>query len=326
MREKLGQNAQCKQCSKILKTIKGFIKGLHTHLKTVHEIDLLKHNAARDDAKTSKNVESEAVPRKKITDYFSHKYEKTLQDTLARITARDDMLFEIFCKSADLRECLRVRGFSDVPSSPNTMRKNVIDYSNRICSFIKDEMANQKINSKKFSLSFDEWSSTRNLRYMNIIIYGSCSKNWNLGLVRVPGTMPATKCVELVETRLRDHGLSLNSDIVCITTDGASVMTKVGQLIQAEQLCYAHGVQLSVLNVLYKREDIAQDRPQAVEISEVIAETSTNCTTTQSMNQETDDTDEAGVEDTNGLTVDCDDEAESLLVPLLSPNVQDLIQ
>ena len=89
-------------------------------------------------------------------------------------------------------------------------------------------------------------------------------------------------------------------------------MTKVGKLIQAEQqLCYAHCVQRGVIDVLYKREETAQDRSQALEISEVIADTSTNCTTTQSMNQHTDDTDEAGVEDADGLTVDSDDEAES---------------
>ena len=172
LREKLGRTAQCKQCSKILKTICGSIKGLHTHLKTAHEIDLLKRNTARKDAETSKNAESEAVPRKKITNYFSHKDEKTLQATLARMTARDSMSFAIFCKSADLRECLKARGFSDVPSSPNTICKNVIDYSNRIRSFIMDEMTYQKINCKKFSLSFDEWTSTRNRRYMNIIVHG----------------------------------------------------------------------------------------------------------------------------------------------------------
>ena len=144
LRSKLGQTAQCKQCSKILKTNSGSTKGLHTHLKIAHKIDLLKRNAARDDAETSKNAESEAVPRKKITDYFSHKDEKTLRATLARMTARDGMSFEIFCKSADLRECLRAREFSDVPSSPNTIRKNVFDYSNRIRSFIMDEMAYQK--------------------------------------------------------------------------------------------------------------------------------------------------------------------------------------
>jgi len=36
--------------------------------------------------------------------------------------------------------------------------------------------------------------------------------------------------------------------------DGASVMKKVGKLVAAEpQLCYAYGVQLAVLDVLYNR-------------------------------------------------------------------------
>ena len=64
-------------------------------------------------------------------------------------------------------------------------------------------------------------------------------------MVRVQGSMPAEKCVELLENKLREFGLSLEKDIVCICTDGASVMRKVGKLISAEQqlLCYAHAVQ-----------------------------------------------------------------------------------
>jgi len=39
---------------------------------------------------------------------------------------------------------------------------------------------------------------------------------------------------------------------VCITTDGAAVMTKVGLLVKChQQLCYAHGIQLAVQDVLY---------------------------------------------------------------------------
>jgi hypothetical protein len=65
--------------------------------------------------------------------------------------------------------------------------------------------------------------------------------------------MPAQKCVELVENKLIQHKMSLERDIVCITTDGASVMAKVGKSIPCyQQLCYAHGLQLGVLNVLYK--------------------------------------------------------------------------
>jgi len=40
---------------------------------------------------------------------------------------------------------------------------------------------------------------------------------------------------------------SLSENIVCICTDGASVMAKVGKLIKADQqLCFAHGIQLAV--------------------------------------------------------------------------------
>jgi len=65
--------------------------------------------------------------------------------------------------------------------------------------------------------------------------------------------MPAVKCVELLEKKLQSFGLNFSEDIVAIVTDGASVMVKVGTLISTEhQLCYAHGIQLAVVDVLYK--------------------------------------------------------------------------
>lgn len=67
--------------------------------------------------------------------------------------------------------------------------------------------------------------------------------------------MPADKCIELLECKLETFGLSLSKDIVGICTDGTSVMVKVGRLLEAEQqLCYAHGIQLAVLDVLYKHK------------------------------------------------------------------------
>jgi len=64
--------------------------------------------------------------------------------------------------------------------------------------------------------------------------------------------MPAKQCVKLLK-KLEVYGLSLDADIVCIVTDGVSVMKKVGKIISAEQqLSYVHGVHLVVLDVLYK--------------------------------------------------------------------------
>lgn len=69
------------------------------------------------------------------------------------------------------------------------------------------------------------------------------------------------------EKKLESNGLKLENDIVCIVTDGASVMKKVGQLISTEQqLCYAHGVQLAVLDVLYKGKGLQPQQDASSEL------------------------------------------------------------
>jgi len=68
---------------------------------------------------------------------------------------------------------------------------------------------------------------------MNVNVHGTDGKFWNLGLVRMSGSMPSEKCIQLLEDKLSQYGLSLANDIVGVTTDGASVMTKVGRSISA---------------------------------------------------------------------------------------------
>ncbi|GBP55689.1 hypothetical protein EVAR_18981_1 [Eumeta japonica] len=59
---------------------------------------------------------------------------------------------------------------------------------------------------------------------------------------------------KVLKEKLSEFDLSLDKDIVGITTDGASVMKKVGRLIEPLlQLCYAHGVQLGITDVIYKK-------------------------------------------------------------------------
>ena len=56
------------------------------------------------------------------------------------------------------------------------------------------------------------------------------------------------------ERKLDKHNLTLHTDIVVIITDGAGVMKKDGRIINIDhQLCFAHGVQLGVIEVLYKK-------------------------------------------------------------------------
>ncbi|GIY69853.1 hypothetical protein CDAR_174141 [Caerostris darwini] len=78
--------------------------------------------------------------------------------------------------------------------------------------------------------------------------------------------MAAEKYVEVLKSKLAKHGLSLKEDIVSITTDGATVMKKVGKLIAAnQQLCYAYGIQLRVIDVLYQKNK-EQENPNTVDI------------------------------------------------------------
>lgn len=73
------------------------------------------------------------------------------------------------------------------------------------------------------------------------------------------------RCAELLKQRLTDFNVSFD-DIVGLTTDGASVMLKMGRTLPFyHQLCYAHGLQLAILDVLYKK-----DRKEVVLIPEEV--------------------------------------------------------
>ena len=93
-------------------------------------------------------------------------------------------------------------------------------------------MANKINNGTRFSISFDEWTSLQNRRYMNINIHENL-EFFNIGLCRVFGSLPADKCVYMLNSKLMRFGLDLNK-IVGLTTDGAAVMVKVGKLLKAD--------------------------------------------------------------------------------------------
>lgn len=155
-----------------------------------------------------------------------------------------------------LSDCV-FAGYNDLPTSPNAIRALVMRHAGDIQLQVKSDLALRLKKGTRFSLTFDEWTSVRNRRYMVVNVHGGDThpQFWSLGLVRVHGSMPAENCVILLRNKLQSFGLNLDTDIVGICTDGASVMCKVGKLISTEhQLCLAHGVHLAVHDVLYKRQ------------------------------------------------------------------------
>jgi hypothetical protein len=66
----------------------------------------------------------------------------------------------------------------------------------------------------------------------------------------------ADKVLILLKKKLGRFYLTLEHDIVSVVTDGASVMVKVGKLIHPlQQLCFAHGIQLAVVSIMYSKND-----------------------------------------------------------------------
>lgn len=187
-----------------------------------------------------------------------------------------------------------------------------MNYSKQEKRKLIEELKEKQKSGNKFSLTFAEWTSSRNRRYMNVNLHSGNSKfkdgsNFkNLGLIRVDGSMPATTCIRLLTKKLLEFELSLDDDILAVTTDGASVMCKVGKEINAShQLCLAHGVQLAVIDILYAKKS----QECIISIPNIQDDSS---------NSELSDT-----EDTEGLTVKYDESATRSYT--INPHYKDVI-
>ena len=80
-------------------------------------------------------------------------------------------------------------------------------------------------------------------------------------MVAVSGPCPAKKYKEKAQMKIRAFGLDPNKDIINFSNDGCSTMKKLGRLVKPilMQLCLAHGGQLGVLDVFYKKNNDDED-------------------------------------------------------------------
>ena len=98
------------------------------------------------------------------------------------MTAGNSLPFNIFITSIELRKSLSAHGF-DVLKSSVTIRDMVIKYDYSIRQKYKKKFEKLKDEGKRFNFTFDEWTSNKNHRYLNVNMH---IKNtfWNLGLTR----------------------------------------------------------------------------------------------------------------------------------------------
>lgn len=305
------QTAKCKLCRSIIKTTGRSTKGLHVHLKSKHKIDSKRNNSDNSSAPEEASRPSLAIltsissssarppsPRSlqptqgeyshdyvytsptssskkhKITDHF-HREDNTVEQKVSRMVSKDGLPFSVFCTSSDLRDLFRAGGYK-LPTCPNSIKFMVMNYGTTLKLKVLQDLSKLKDKSHRFTLTFDEWTSLRNKRFLNVNIHAFHKDKpifWNLGLVRIFGSLPAETCVTILAEKLSEYDLSLDKDVVSITTDGAKVMVKIGRLIKPDQqLCYAHGIQLAIIDVIYKKQDSSETLQDGINKQNEIAD------------------------------------------------------
>ena len=117
-----------------------------------------------------------------------------------------------------------------------------------IVKTIRRELSAIKLRNGRFSITFDESTSMRNRRYMNINVHFQGGFH-SLGLVCIQGSLNAAEAIKLDEERLQLFDLNLNNeDVVATITDGAILMVKFGKDTCPEHVtCYVHAYSLSCL-------------------------------------------------------------------------------
>ncbi len=112
---------------------------------------------------------------------------------------------------------------------------------------VKEDLQQRKGRGERFAITFDEWTSGHNRRYLGINLH-TMEKLYSLRTIRVKEKMPAKKATEVLPTKLAQFGINLKKDILGHTTDGAVMVIKLLEI--EHQTCHCHGLHLAACSVL----------------------------------------------------------------------------
>lgn len=236
------QNVECNRCGKKLSHKDKSTSNMRKHLDCIHSIKLENTVAAIAQVSSSNNLDNYLKKR-------------SIEEQISRLAAVDGLTIRQITQSEFIRNA-----FSDkrmkLPQSENTIMQIIRDHAKKCQELVKNHLAKLKI--KKFSLTFDEWTSTMQRRYMNVNLH-TTKHMFNLGLIRIKHKCDATVINDMITSKLEEFGLSW-FDIVGVTCDGAAVNYKFfkdcAKSHEIEfQFCINHGTHLCVTDVFYQKRD-----------------------------------------------------------------------
>lgn len=246
-KEKGGEKAECLICSKLLSCKGSSTSGLIRHLQHIHKLNLLKRTA-NDELPSSSNVSTKPTNQPQTLTTSCTK-KQSMSEIVARLAAIDGFSIRGISNSEFIHQAFKDRQY-DLPNDKDNIMKLIHEFYNLAKCEVITEIKSHKDNFGKFSLTIDEWTSSRNRRYLNINIHFN-KKYINLGSIRIAEKGTADTIIKQINSKLSDFGLNL-SDIVASTTDSAAFMVKYGKLSKhIHQLCYNQGIHLAVVDVIY---------------------------------------------------------------------------
>jgi hypothetical protein len=191
--------ATCILCKATLKAAGGSTKSLHTHLQSKHKITLIKCSASTVELADGANTADEGKPliagsgvsasgasvSKYLTldNFVISKTNNSMAATVARMTACDGLPFCIFSTSRNLQRLMNTSGYTDLPKSAHSAQPLVLKHAVKIRSMTISELKLRLKQGRRFSLTFDEWTSLQNRRYMVVNVHDEGPHFWSLGLV-----------------------------------------------------------------------------------------------------------------------------------------------
>jgi hypothetical protein len=115
--------------------------------------------------------------------------------------------------SKDLKAGLRAQGLK-IPNSRQLLKKEAFAYGAKIMEEKKKDILKLRDQEDMFSVSLDEWTSSRNRRFMNVNLHTSDpEKIFGLGMIRVRGKMPHQAALRLLKKKILQFDLDTDKDI-----------------------------------------------------------------------------------------------------------------
>lgn len=204
---KPSNHAKCKTCTDIKVSQGGSTTSLWQHLKKIHKI--------------SPPVPDKPVEEKQTKSLYNHFLKKKLiAEEYAEFVAVDGFSFHAIAKSNRIRRGLNFAKLDGVTENANTVRNLVMQYVKDLMEDDRKRLIKIMDNNVRFGLTFDEWTSVRSRRYLNLVLHFGSNGILNLGLHRVIGSANSETLFSLIKNVLYDFGLDFERTIVCIMTDG----------------------------------------------------------------------------------------------------------